>query len=64
MRQTRDGRTALLVYSDIDRLHECCGDEQAWISIATAHISQLQDAHPFQLLMLDVSIPDELRRGN
>ncbi|WP_369806678.1 SAV_915 family protein [Mycobacterium sp. E802] len=63
MRETRDGRTALLAYSALDRLHECCGDDQAWIVAPTAILSQLQSLHPFQLLMLDVEIPVEQRRG-
>ncbi|MGV0808027.1 SAV_915 family protein [Mycolicibacterium setense] len=64
MRQTRDGRTALLAYSALDRLHYCCGDDQAWIVMPTAGLSQLQSAHPFQLLLLDVVIPAEERRGH
>ncbi|WKG05095.1 SAV_915 family protein [Mycolicibacterium sp. HK-90] len=62
MRQTRDGRTALLAYSALDRLHFCCGDDQAWIVMPTAGLSQLQSAHPFELLLLDVVIPEEERR--
>ncbi|WP_308208090.1 SAV_915 family protein [Mycolicibacterium neworleansense] len=63
MRETRDGRTALLAYSALDRLHECCGEDQAWIVVPTAILSQLQKLHPFQLLMLDIEIPIEQRRG-
>lgn len=63
MRQTRDGRTALLAYSALDRLQHCCGEDQAWIVMPTAGLSQLQAAHPFELLLLDVEIPVEQRRG-
>lgn len=63
MRETHDGRTALLTYSGLDELRYCCGDDQAWITMPTAELGRLQKAHPFQLLMLDVSIPHELRRG-
>lgn len=62
MRETRDGRTALLAYSALDRLRDCCGDKQAWIVMPTANLSQLQAARPFQLLMLDVEIPVDKRR--
>lgn len=62
MRQTRDGRTALLAYSALDRLHACCGTGQAWILMPTASLQQLQAAQPFQLLLLDVVIPPERRR--
>ncbi|WP_441961246.1 SAV_915 family protein [Mycolicibacterium houstonense] len=64
MRQTRDGRTALLAYSALDRLHACCGEDQAWIVMPTVGLSELQNAHPFQLLLLDVVIPLEERRGH
>lgn len=62
MRQTRDGRTALLAYSALDRLHTCCGPDQAWILVPTANLARLQVARPFQLLLLDVVIPPERRR--
>ncbi|MCV7112699.1 hypothetical protein H7I55_17220 [Mycolicibacterium setense] len=63
MRETRDGRTALLAYSALDRLYECCGDDQAWIVVPTAVLSNLQNLHPFQMLMLDIEIPIQQRRG-
>ncbi|KAA0022476.1 hypothetical protein FOY51_12255 [Antrihabitans cavernicola] len=63
MRTTRDGRTALLAYSALDRLHTCCGDEQPWVLMPTEALDELQKAHPFQLLLLDVVIPDDQRRG-
>ncbi|MCV7431993.1 hypothetical protein H7K31_10495 [Mycolicibacterium bacteremicum] len=62
MRQTRDGRTALLAYSALDRLHTCCGIDQAWILMPTADLAHLQLAQPFQLLLLDVVIPPDRRR--
>lgn len=62
MRATQDGRTALLTYSSLERLHECCGEDQAWIIAATSDLDGLQAVHPFQLLMLDVPIPLAVRR--
>lgn len=62
MRQTRDGRTALLAYSALDRLHKCCGHNQAWMLMPTANLAALQATQPFQLLLLDVVIPVERRR--
>lgn len=63
MRYTRDGRTALLVYSSLAALRQCCGDDQAWMSMPRSGITKLREARPFELLMLDVPIPIELRRG-
>lgn len=62
LRQTRDGRLALLVYSALDRLIACCGEQQAWAVLATAELDQLQQRTDFQLIFLDVEIPDEFRR--
>ncbi|WP_424922760.1 SAV_915 family protein [Aeromicrobium chenweiae] len=31
----RDGRTALLAYTALDRLVDCCGDRQPWVLIET-----------------------------
>lgn len=61
MRTTKDGRVALLAYSALDRLHDCCGKAQPWIVMPTAALDGLQQAQPFQLLLLDVAIPEEHR---
>ncbi|MGA6165681.1 SAV_915 family protein [Amycolatopsis magusensis] len=61
MRTTRDGRVALLAYSALDRLHDCCGKAQPWIVMPTASLDSLQAAQPFQLLLLDMAIPEERR---
>lgn len=63
MRETRDGRIALLAYSALDRLHTCCGDDQPWVLMPTDALDDLQKRSPFQLLLLDVVIPDDKRRG-
>lgn len=62
MRTTRDGRIALLAYSALDRLHTCCGRNQPWITMPTVGLDALQQAQPFQLLLLDVVIPEEQRQ--
>ncbi|GAA2781733.1 SAV_915 family protein [Saccharopolyspora taberi] len=62
MRTTRDGRVALLAYTALDRLHTCCGRNQPWIVMPTAGLDELQKAQPFQLLLLDVVIPEDQRQ--
>ena len=62
MRETRDGRIALLAYSALDRLHTCCGDDQPWVLMPTRALDELQKRSQFQLLLLDVVIPDDKRR--
>jgi len=54
---------ALLAYSALDRLHTCCGAQQPWIVLPTAILDKLQQDNPFELLLLDVMIPEDERRG-
>lgn len=61
MRTTRDGRVALLAYSALDRLHDCCGREQPWIVMPTPALGGLHATRPFDLLLLDVPIPADRR---
>ncbi|MEC3977959.1 SAV_915 family protein [Amycolatopsis sp. H20-H5] len=63
LRRTKDDRMALLAYSALDRLHTCCGKQQPWIVLPTAALDELQQAHPFQLLLLDIVIPEDKRHG-
>jgi hypothetical protein len=62
LRPTRDGRLALLVYSALDRLVDCCGDEQPWVVMPTANLEKVRVETDFELILLDVVIPDEFRR--
>jgi hypothetical protein len=62
LRSTRDGRLALLVYSALDRLVHCCGDDQPWVVMTTASLEQVRRATEFEVILLDVVIPDEFRR--
>jgi hypothetical protein len=62
LRATRDGRLALLVYSALDRLVDCCGDQQPWVGMPTANLENVRVATNFELVLLDVVIPNELRR--
>lgn len=60
---TRDGRTALLAYSALDRLHDACGRGYPWVLVRTAGLEHLHHRHPFDLLLLDVVLPEHLRRS-
>jgi hypothetical protein len=62
LRPTRDGRLALLVYSALDRLLDCCGDEQPWVVMPTGNLEKVRVETEFELILLDVVIPDEFRR--
>ena len=58
---TKDGRTALLVYSALDRLIRCCGADQPWFTFPTPSLQQLWDVEPFDLVLLDLMVPEDQR---
>ena len=60
-RTTKDGRTALLVYSALDRLHACCGEDQPWFGLPTHELQRLYDVRPFDVVYTDVYVPEERR---
>ena len=62
LRTTRDGRLALLVYSAMDRLIAHCGPAQPWTVIAAKDLEQARLATGFELILLDLDIPEALRR--
>jgi CheY-like chemotaxis protein len=63
IRTTKDGRTALLVYSALDRLTTCCGADQPWFVLPTAKLQVLHDAAPFDLVLLDLMVPEHERES-
>src|SRR5688500_1926323 len=63
LRRTRTGQVALLVYSALDRLVDCCGEDQAWTALPAAELEKIQEATGFELILLDVRIPEHLRRS-
>jgi hypothetical protein len=63
LRPTRDGRVALLVYSALDRLVACCGPQQPWTLMAAASLEDVRLATGFDLVLLDVEIPEEHRHS-
>ncbi|MCY7395218.1 MAG: hypothetical protein LH468_03530 [Nocardioides sp.] len=60
-RTTNDGRAAVLVYSALDRLHACCGDDQPWFGLPTHELQRLYDVRPFDVVYTDVYVPQERR---
>lgn len=59
---TRDGHEALLVYSALDRLHASRGPGQPWFLMPTVKLQALYAVRPFDLVLLDVVLPDDLKR--
>jgi hypothetical protein len=62
LRRTRDGRLALLVYSALDRLVDCCGDRQPWTVLRTVDLETIRLETGYELIFLDLRIPEEFRR--
>ena len=62
-RVTKDGRTALLVYSALDRLHDGMGAEQPWAVFPTVQLQAFWDADHFDTVLLDLVVPVNLRKG-
>ncbi|MGH4020365.1 MAG: SAV_915 family protein [Pseudonocardiaceae bacterium] len=63
LRRTGDGRSALLVYSALDRLVNCCGEYQPWVVMPTVKLGVVAEHVRFDVILLDLEIPERLRRG-
>ncbi len=61
-RQTKEGKTALLVYSALDRLVDCCGEHQPWIVMPTRNLDKVDKAVGLDMILLDINIPEDKRR--
>lgn len=61
VRQLKDGRMALLAYTALDRLGECCGDQQPWILLKTEELENLKVSQPFDVVVFDMAVPEQFR---
>ena len=61
LRTTRHGRRALLVYSSLERLVQCCGRHQPWTEVPAMHLDRLRQATAFDMVLLDLEIPHRHR---
>lgn len=61
LRRTRDGRIALLAYSALDRFHAMVGRGTDWALLTHDGLDELYARQPFDLLLMDVEIPEESR---
>lgn len=53
MHPTDDGRTALFVYSALDRLVEFYADDVPWALLSVADLQHAYDEAPYDLVFLD-----------
>jgi len=61
LRRTDDGRTALMVYSALDRLISCCGEHQSWVLVTSENLTKIHAAQPYDVILLDAALPQNLR---
>ncbi|MFV0286214.1 MAG: SAV_915 family protein [Demequina sp.] len=61
-RRTKDGRSALLAYSALDRLRRGMGDTQPWAVMPTTTLEKVWEADGFDVVLLDIEVPEEHRR--
>ncbi len=53
LRELEDGRTALFVYSAMDRLESAWGTDASWVVLDITGLQKMYDAEPYDLLLLD-----------
>lgn len=63
LRKLRDGRTALLAYTALDRLVEACGEYQSWLLVPADAVAAKQPDLGYDVALLDADLPAELRHG-
>lgn len=61
LRHTDDGKVALIAFSSLDLLVECCGRFQAWVLVSTKHLPKIHAARPYDVIVLDSPLPKGLR---
>ncbi|MFV0446844.1 MAG: SAV_915 family protein [Planctomycetaceae bacterium] len=61
LRPMSDGRTALLVYTALDRLADCCGPHQPWVLYRTDQLHELGETQPYDVIYADIAIPAGFR---
>ncbi|GIG87159.1 SAV_915 family protein [Plantactinospora endophytica] len=59
---TGDEQVAVLVYTALDRLIECCGPEQPWVVVSTSAFDAIEAYAPFDVVLVDAEIPEVHRR--
>lgn len=61
VRRTRDGRTAVVVYTALDRLRDACGTGHPWRLLTVDDLRRLKEEVGYDVLYLDLVMPPEER---
>lgn len=62
LRRTEDGRLAVLAYSSLQSLVECCGEAQPWVSLPPEKITEVVGESQADVVLWDAHLPGEQRR--
>lgn len=60
VRPLKDGRTALITYTALDRLADALGENQPWVLLHTSQLGDIKAQHHFDVVAFDPWLPDEL----
>ncbi|PFG21243.1 SAV_915 family protein [Serinibacter salmoneus] len=63
MRRTSDGRTALLLYTTLERFRRCNGPDAPWVVAPVPWLNDLRQQHPYDVAYLDLVVPERERIG-
>lgn len=61
LRETRDGRVALIVYTALDRLRAGAGDVP-WALLTLADLQAIKDESPYDVIYQDIRVPEDKRQ--
>jgi hypothetical protein len=61
LRDTKDGRVALLVYTALDRLQALAGEDTPWVLLSVAGLQDVYRISPYDVVYPDLMIPESRR---
>ncbi|RZS39230.1 hypothetical protein EV193_104446 [Herbihabitans rhizosphaerae] len=61
LRESVNDQLAVLAYSSVQRLVECCGRGQSWITVPARELPRLKRIAGFKAVLLDVPLPLDAR---
>lgn len=62
LRTLEDGRLALLTYSSLDSLVDCCGAAQPWVEVAAEHVDHVVATVEAEAVLVDTPLEEDVRR--
>ena len=63
LRNTEDGRVAMLAFTTLERLVAGCGESQPWVAVPGDRVDGLQRLSGADVTLWDVPVPPEVRHA-